>query len=143
MEILFVEDDEAFVQNIYGILGVDNQYVPTPIGEKINSADYTVPDVLEYARRAGLRFFPRPLKNAVKPVYDHLREATADRSAYDEGMGPSIREQLERLYLHDVRRLSERTSRDLNHWFEFHSLDDTSPDVTPGYGSLDSPLIEY
>jgi len=147
LEILFfddlIEDDEAFIQDIYGTLGVDNEYVPEPIGEKTNAAGYNVPNVLEYAHRTGARFFPQPLKDAVKPIYDRFQEALGDRSAYDEGMDAEIREQIERLYLHDVRRLSERTGRDLDHWFEFHSLKDTSSDVTPGYGAIDSRQIEH
>lgn len=131
----FVADNEAFIQDIYEFIGVDDEYTPSIAGKRIKAgADLTEPSSLyrlrNRLRRLAIQRSPRPLKNyLLAPVYHRCKGpvgtayshalGVVGRSGYDEGMDPEIREELEHVYYASVQDLEDRTGRDLSHWFEF------------------------
>lgn len=113
------EDNEAFIQDVFETLGVDDEFVPPIVGETSNEATFRGPaawmDLRNWLRRAA----PTPLKRALlEPAYHTVRPLLESRSKYEAGVPPEIRSQLEAIYRDDVRRLEEKTGRDLDHWFE-------------------------
>lgn len=117
-----VEDDLSFIQDIYEYISVDADYVPEPIGKKENEAGATGNPLYVRARGWVRNETPDWFENTLKFFWDPVRSIVESRNQYEEGMDEDIRRQLEQVYLDDVRELSRRTSRDLDHWFEYEEL---------------------
>lgn len=126
----FVEDNEAFIRDIYEFIGVDPDFRPSVIGEKLNVARTNVPDGVQRVTGTVTRWVgsvaPRALKDRVlRPLYRMVARASywtwsmaGSRREYRVGMEEDVRRALEAMYAEDVRSLQRRTGRDLSDWFE-------------------------
>jgi hypothetical protein len=115
----FVDDNAAFAEEIYSFLSVDPSYELSIVGEQINEARTEDHPAVAAARR----YLPRWIKRPISPLYQTVSDRLESRDKYDEGMDPNVRKGLEVQYGDDIRRLSERLGRDLNHWLEYVDLD--------------------
>lgn len=131
----FISDNKSFIQNIYDFIGVDSKYSPSIIGEKIKSGeDLNEPSVLYDKRnqiRDGIRkYTPEILKEyLLSPLYHKYSSNffnfykkiidPVGRSGYNEGMDADTRRELERVYYDSIKKLENRTGRDLSQWFRF------------------------
>jgi len=116
-----VEDDAKFLKDYYSSIGVDSGFRPSVLDTKENTADATGSYTYLRVRNWIRENVPHSLKNVMKLFWDPVRGVVESTEEYDEGMDGEIRRQLEEIYAEDVRRLSERTGRDLSHWFDFES----------------------
>lgn len=120
------EDDEAFIREAYSFLGVDPDYTPEFLNEKVNESRSRLG--MEALNRAYWRSFDMAEKNAPQAVKDVLRPAhrmvvngqwsLSRKSEYEEGMDEDTRERLESVFVEDARRFSSYVDRNLSHWFE-------------------------
>lgn len=120
----FAEDNLAFIQDIYEFIGVDPTYEPSVAGKQVNTAESGSPELYQDTVRWFVNDAPNWLRRAVSPAYplmSYLFET--EESAYDQGMDPDFRKELELLYAEPSRRLSELIDRDLDHWFDHIDLD--------------------
>jgi hypothetical protein len=117
-----VADDAAFLADVFDILGVDASYKPAPLGEKSNTARTEAPAIYQRGVNWMRENVSDDLNAKLRPVWEQFRWFIEDKSAYDEGMDPEMRAQLEQTYAPDVRRLETKVDRDLGHWFEHVSL---------------------
>jgi hypothetical protein len=125
IEVLFFdnlkENNSEFASNLYSALSVDDEYKPSIVGERSNQAPTFLPRVKNW----GYHNIPDVIRNAIaKPLYytaERMYKKAFSQSRYEEGIEENLREELERIYLDDIKRLSNRVGRDLNHWLEYHS----------------------
>lgn len=122
-----VADDQAFIQDVFARVGVDDSYVPAPLDEKSNTARTRYSGSIKQVENWVGRNFPEPVKDVVRPAWNGVQEMYQSPSAYEEGMDPAVRRELEQMFAPDVKRLSERLDRDLSHWLEHVSLDEVEP----------------
>lgn len=123
-----VDDDAAFIREVYEFVGADPDFTPSIIDEKVNDARWSsgieVVDKLYYRvvnivyRRAG-----EPVKKVLRPVHAFVQEGGlsnpfASESEYEKGMDPETRERLEEIFLEKTRELGQRTDRTFEHWFD-------------------------
>jgi hypothetical protein len=120
----FKADNKAFVQEIFEYLGVDSNFEPSVIGEKVIGApDHIEPKPLKQLRKQGYEIVGEDftgmnyLEGPVGRLYRKLIKPIS-RQDYDEGMPPKIQERLEITYRDEMKRLEDKTGRDLSHWFE-------------------------
>lgn len=112
----FTSDNECFIQDIYGFLGVDDTYTPTLVGERVNEASHLSPRL---NRLKSWVYHTVPnwlLANVLQPGYRPLKGILESGSPYKQGIDPEIRTELEMVFTEDVRALEARTGRDLSHW---------------------------
>lgn len=122
-----VNNDEAFIQDIYHFVGADAGYTPSFVDETVNEAR----DKLGFqsVNRAYYRLFnliqanfPKPVKNILYPFHTAYRRGIVStlggKDEYKKGMDPEVRRRLEEVYVGDVQRLEEHTGRNFEHWFE-------------------------
>lgn len=113
-----VDDNCAFISNIFKIVGADPDFTPSLVGEKSNEAHYQGPSIVKRGRNWVRNNAPGTMRLALSPFVSATRTLLLDRSTYEEGMDPEIRAQLETIYWDEIRGVMERTGRDLSHWFE-------------------------
>jgi hypothetical protein len=123
MEIKFfddlVEDDKSFIQDIYSDISVDDSYVPKHAGSKVNEAALSGPEMLNRTKRFVEENAPPTIVEGIRPAWENVKGIVEDRNEYEEGMDEDIRENLEEVFVDDVRNLSERVDRDLSDWFRY------------------------
>lgn len=117
-------DSKKYIQEVFSTIGVDETFVPTRLGEKSNSARGEAPDLYQDGVQWVKTHAPEPIKKGVKPVWERTRWLFEDRSTYETGMESTIRRELEEIYAPDIKRLSERTGRSLDHWLEYIDLNE-------------------
>lgn len=127
----FKEDNKSFIQDIYRFLEVDDSFVPGVVGTKVQSntkkgGPNKSVNTEQKIVNAGM-LAPQPVKDKVLwPVYRkyiqsdfNLPSIKDPRKKYKRGdISPQVRKALEKTYYEDVKRLEDRTGRDLSHWFE-------------------------
>jgi hypothetical protein len=130
----FIEDNQKFIQDIYNFLDIDDTFVPSIVGEKINEANKKQPDLMIKAPRAVRKFIRRTVPEKIinkimdpfyfrfRKYYNTLEDVFASRSKYEDGIKPDTQRRLEKLYADGVRGLEMRTGRNLDHWFEYVEL---------------------
>ena len=120
-----VDDDWAYLQDVYEFLGVDPTYQPRVLDSKVNEGERRW-----LARKRLYRFTVHPYRkwapqfavDAVRPVHDAVVEFVTSRNEYAQGMRPKDRKRLEALIVDDIRELNEILERSLDHWFEYETL---------------------
>lgn len=117
-----VADNESFIAEVFDTVGVDSSYVPAPVGGTSNEARSATPDMYQDAVRWMRKNVPDEVNSTIRPAWESVRWLIEDRSPYEEGMDPEVRAELERMYADDMRALSSRLDRDLDHWFEHIEL---------------------
>lgn len=113
-----VADDAAFISKVFSIVGVDPDYTPAPVGERVNEAHYAGPNLFKRGRNWVQNNASAAVERVLSPGVSLVRELFLDKSAYERGMDPEVRAQLEEIYRTDIHRLEDRTGRDLSHWFQ-------------------------
>jgi hypothetical protein len=128
-----VEDDEAFIRDIYEFVGADPSYTPSFIDERVNEArDKLGFDAVNRLYHRSFNFaqnnFPQPAKDALRPLNTAYQRGIAatfgDKDDYEKGMSSDVRRRLEELYVDEASRLEAHTGREFDHWFEHHDLTD-------------------
>lgn len=123
LEVFFfddlVADDAAFIREVFAAVGADPDFVPSTVGEKVNVAHYQGPNLLKRARNWIQNNASETARRVLSPIVSTTSGFMLDRSTYEDGMDPAVREQLERVYRDDVEALMERTERDLSGWFDY------------------------
>lgn len=117
-----LEDDMEFIQDIYASIGADEEYLPNQVGEKVNEAALSGGDLITKTKGWVRENAPQPILHGIEPIWEKTRTLVEDKDQYEEGMDPEIRQELEKVYVDDVRQLSERIDRDLSHWFEYETM---------------------
>lgn len=120
-----VEDDSAYVQDVYSFLDVDDDYVPSLINQKVNEGRFRgVNRESIYGSMVSVytKVAPEAAIDIFRPLHRRFMEILASQTEYDEGMDEEIRERLERQYVNDIGSLSEYVGRDLNHWLHYHEV---------------------
>ncbi|MFB6185876.1 MAG: sulfotransferase domain-containing protein [Halobacteriaceae archaeon] len=120
-----VEDDLAYVQDIYSFLDVDSDYVPSLIGEKSNQGKFrsiTRSSVHSMSVSAYKKIAPRFGIDLARPIYRRIKSFLASQSEYEQGMDDDIRKLLEKHYIGDLQDLSTYLNRDFDHWLRHHNL---------------------
>lgn len=113
-----VDDNGSFIAEVFDTVGVDSSYVPTPVGDTSNKARTAAPDVYQTAVKWIRSNSPDEINHMLRPMWEQFRWLIEDRSPYEEGMDSATRAELEQIYVDDIRALSSRLDRDLDHWFE-------------------------
>jgi len=123
-----VEDDEAFIRELYEFVGADPSFTPSIIDEKVNDARWSsgieFVDKLYYRvvnvvyRRGG-----ESIKRVLRPIHDFVQEGGISNpfeseSEYEKGMDPETRERLEAIFVEETRKLERRTDRHFDYWFD-------------------------
>jgi hypothetical protein len=117
-----VDDDDAFISEIFAAVGADPDFEPSTVGEKVNEAHYEGSTLLKRTRNWVQNNASATARRILSPFVSTTSAFALDRSTYEDGMGPEMREQLEQIYREDVVSLMERTDRDLSGWFEHVEL---------------------
>lgn len=128
-----VEDDAAFMRDVYEFVGADPEFSPSTLDEKVNEARRSfgieIVDKLYY-RAVGMAYrnFGESTKRVLRPFYQFvenggIRNLFQSENEYDRGMDPETRERLERIYLPKTRELEARTGRSFESWFEHLDYD--------------------
>jgi hypothetical protein len=117
-----VADNESFIAEMFDTVGVDSSYVPAPVGDTSNKARSAAPAVYQDTVKWMRKNVPDEINSTIRPAWERVRWVIEDTSPYDEGIDPAVRAELERTYANDVRALSSRLDRDLDHWFEHVNL---------------------
>jgi hypothetical protein len=113
-----VENGADYLRQAHEFLGVDVDYEPSTLNEKINEARHDMPAAVRRVRDVVRETAPDRIVDGVRPAYRMVKWMVYDRSEYDEGMDPDTRERLAGVFAEDVRALESWTGRDLNHWLE-------------------------
>jgi hypothetical protein len=128
-----VDDDRAFIRDVYEFVGADPEFQPSILDERVNEArPSTGVETVDQAYYGAVNFVYRnageTVKSALRPIYSFVQEtlipSVQSESEYDEGMTEDTRRQLEEVFLEDVKRLGERTDRSFDGWFEHLDYDD-------------------
>lgn len=119
----FVADNAAFARDVFEFVGADPGYNLSIVGERVNRAQSSAPALYEEAKSWLVHNAPEPVKALLRPAHAVTRRVLESRAEYKEGMNENVREQLEVVYAPEMKRLSERIDRDLDHWFEYVDLD--------------------
>lgn len=124
-----VEDDAAFIREVYDFVGADPDFTPSIIDEKVNDARWSsgveLVDKLYYRavnvvyRRAG-----EPVKKVLRPVHEFVQDGGfsnpfESESEYEKGMDPETRRRLEAVFVEPTRELEAKTGRSFEDWFEY------------------------
>jgi hypothetical protein len=120
-----VDDDLAYVQDVYRFLGIDDGFVPSLINEKVNQGKFRkVNRQAIYTSLASRvkKIAPQSAIDKARPAHRQILSYMASQTEYEEGMNEQVRHQLEAQFIDDTRRLSEYTGRNLEHWFDHSSL---------------------
>jgi hypothetical protein len=117
-----VADSESFITEIFDTVGVDSEYIPTPVGNTSNEARSAAPDMYQDAVRWMRKNISDEINSALRPAWESFRWLIEDTSPYEGGIDPEVRAELEHIYADDMRALSSRLSRDLDHWFNHIEL---------------------
>lgn len=119
----FVEDNGAFVEDVYDFIGADSSYKPSIVGERVNEAQRRGPGPYDRLKDWVAHEGPAWIRGAVSPVYPVLRSIFESKSEYEKGMDPVYRKELELVYAQPTKELSDLIDRDLNHWFDHIDLE--------------------
>ncbi len=119
----FTEDNEAFAQDIYGFLGVDDEHTPSLVGERVNEADHLGPSLAELKSWVYHNSPDWLYESVLEPGYQPVKRVLESDSAYKRGVPDDVRAELEATFLADICGLEERTGRDLSHWYEHCDTD--------------------
>jgi len=126
IELLFfedlVDDDVAYLSEIFDRIGVDPDYVPAQAKETINEADGERPAFVQQVANWVGENASENVKSKVRPIWERTVALVEDTDEYDAGMSPEVREECERIYAADVRKLQNYVNRDLGHWFKHVDL---------------------
>jgi len=121
LKILFFEDfkqdNEAFIREAYRFLGVGDGYVPSLIGERVNEANHLPPRLNRFKSWVHHNAPTGLCESILEPAYQPLKSLLESDSPYRQGVPEDLRAELEAVFVDDVRRLEERTGRDLSHWY--------------------------
>lgn len=128
-----VDDDEAFIQDIYEFIGADATYRPSFVNETVNEArekfgfqsiNRVYYQLFEFVQAN----FPGLIKNMLHPFHILYRHGIVNtfggKTEYDQGMDPTVRRRLEELYVNDIHQLENYTGREFEHWFEYPTAAD-------------------
>jgi hypothetical protein len=123
-----IEDDAAFIRDVYEFIGVDPEFTPSTIDERVNEARRSFGiEAIDKLYYGSVNFVYRnageSIKSVLRPIHSFLQEGGIrslfqSTSEYEEGMDPATRERLEQLYEAEIHKLEARTGRSLDHWFE-------------------------
>jgi hypothetical protein len=116
-----VENDLAYVQDVYDFLGVDDEYVPSLIDQKVNQGKFRMVNrQMIYANVASgfKRIAPAQAVNFLRPAHRRVLQFLISQTEYEKGMSDEVRIDLEEIFMSDIDRLSEYLNRDLGHWLE-------------------------
>jgi hypothetical protein len=123
-----VEDDEAFISDVFEFVGADPDYTPSFVDERVNEArdklDFeTINRVYHRAFDFVQTNFPQPVKNILHPLHTAYKRGIVGtfggKDEYEKGMDANVRRRLEELYVEEIRLLEAHTGRDFSHWFEY------------------------
>jgi len=112
-----VEDEREYIRGVYQELGVDDNYVPAPIGETVNEAR-GMPYSIQRASMWVSANAPSAVVRGLRPIYDAIDDLLVSRSEYDDGPPRDVAEELIHIYRDDIRALEDYADRDLSHWLE-------------------------
>lgn len=112
-----VEDERQYVRGVYEELGVDDDYVPAPIGETVNEAR-GMPYSIQRASMWVSANAPSSVVRGLRPIYDAIDDLLVSHSEYDDGPPRDVAEELVDIYREDIRALEDYADRDLSHWLE-------------------------
>jgi len=123
-----VDDDEAFIREVYDFVGVDSSFTPTIIDEKVNDARWSsgveLVDKLYYrAVNIMYRRADESVKRYLRPVHEFVQDGGLSNpfeseSEYEKGMDPETRRRLEEVFREKTKELEDRTGRRFGHWFD-------------------------
>lgn len=113
-----VANNSSFIAEVFETVGVDSSYVPTPVGDTSNKARTAAPDIYQTAVKWMRKNMSDEINKILRPAWESVRWVIEDRSPYEEGIDPKIRAELEQIYADDIKSLSTRLDRELDHWFE-------------------------
>jgi hypothetical protein len=110
-----VQDDHAYIKNVYKLLDVDDSFAPSRLDEKENQAWASG----SLYRKAAYHFSknaPQTLIETIRPIHELYQRVLLSQSEYNEGPPLDVHQELAKIYESDVSNFSEYTDRDLNHW---------------------------
>lgn len=116
-----IADDERFIADIFAFIGVDSDFKPTVLGEKVNTAGYirnvkqsAYSRIVSLSDRLGIKDFLSRIKNS--SMKEKVKESVLDKSEYQKGIDPELRRELEEVIAPEVKKLEELIDRDLGDW---------------------------
>jgi len=129
LKLLFFDDlvdnDWAYLQDVYEFLDVDPTYQPSVLDSKVNEGKkrgVTSKRLYQVAVRAYSKWAPQFAVDAVRPVHDAVLGLATSKNEYEQGMQPEDRRRLEALIVDDIRELDGMVERSFDHWFEYETL---------------------
>lgn len=116
-------NDHEFIADVFDFLGVKSGFEPSVLDEKVNTAGY-LHDLKAKAYRTVARASTMlGIKEYVTHLNDyrlkqHLTGYFLNKSEYERGVDPELRNELIDMITPEVRKLEELIDRDLDHWLE-------------------------
>lgn len=127
LEFLFfedlVQDNEAYIANVYDRIGVDAEHVPGQAGNRVKEAEQGIHPRYKRVVQWMSSTTPGPIKSVTGPLRRRARRVVESKTEYEQGMDPNVREECESIFAADVCQLSAEVDRDLSHWFEYVDVD--------------------
>lgn len=113
-------DDRAFLRQLLRFIGVDETFVPSWLGRKVNEAGgrRTLTNaVWRRVRRRLLRLDQQEFVEAVQET-SLVGRWIHDRNEYERGIQPDVRRELEEICAPEIHRLEQLLDLDLSHWYD-------------------------
>jgi hypothetical protein len=118
-----IEDEKEFISDIYSFIGVDSDYTPSLLSEKVNQARAKKSNAVFNLLTFFSNKLPERLLKIIRPIYRSVDPYIFDKTEYERGMNKNTRKRLENIYAPETAKLSAHIKRDLDSWFKYTDLD--------------------
>tara|TARA_B100000508_G_scaffold53235_1_gene41244 strand:- start:22435 stop:23286 length:852 start_codon:yes stop_codon:yes gene_type:complete len=133
-QFIFVVQEESrknpkeTIQEVYGELGIDSQFIPSCIGREVNASKdhaYKLPWLQHAIQRTRMAVHKSkllgPIRNLVKffgvtKIISNVQKANEAKGEAKEEMLESTRSKLLKYYAEDIQSLEEKTGLNLDIW---------------------------
>lgn len=117
------EDEQNFISTVFHFLDVDAGFEPSVLDERVNQAGHKrdikakiFREIAQICSRLGVKkYFTQDDNYAIKK---RITNFFLNKTEYEQGMAPGVRNELIELMTPDVRKLEQLVQRDLSHWIE-------------------------
>jgi len=117
-----IKDDRAFIQDIYEFVGVDSDYVPKYVDQKVNESRYKTGELYQEIMATLAETLPEGVLRVVRPAHQMFEQLMFTKSEYEKGMPEKTRRRLESHFVEDAKDLQEYSGRTLESWFSHKDI---------------------
>jgi hypothetical protein len=109
------EDSSSFIREVFSFLGVDPEFQPSVLDQKVNSAWYRLFGVDRFKEEA-INVLTKPINVLSNSAAAKVRNYFRPQSEYERGMDDETRARLQSIYRPHISALEDQLSRSLENW---------------------------